>query len=813
LKETVSDNPKQVKRLEEIEVLIREWQNKVMGEAIGLRREIGNAETMNDMAGIVEKGEGKKYFDRFRDILATFADTEENLITERKKEAGKAYEEAKNSIQAITETDDWTDHAFEVLANAGNMLTYAAYMESSIRGFLITGDEEFIETYQSEKDNFFNYLKVLKQLAEDSPSQVKTLEEAGKIIENWIEEVEKPSLAMRKEMDKGSLSLNNADEFISQKTGKKIFDAFRKKMDDFANAEKKLMTERKDKSQKIRELNSSHIELLGKANVWVDHSHKVIQDALKIMVSAIDTETGMRGYLLTGKEEFLEPYNDGRKNFYQLMTELKKTVNDNPEQVALLDRLEETFSEWIKNVTEPDIKLRRKIAQAKTMDNMADLMQAEKGKIYFDRFRSMIKEFTGEEEKLMEIRRRANADMTGKMKSLIVAGGIFVVLIALAISWLLAVSIVRPISNVAERLKDIAEGEGDLTMRLQVESQDEIGELAMRFNRFVEKLQGIIRQVSENTETLGKSSGEMADVSQKMTKSAEEMTNRAADVSAGTEQMSVNISNMASATEEMSANAQNVSATSEQMSHNMDSVASAVEEMSVSIRDIAGSAGKGARISEKAREMADSATAAMSTLGEAAGEIGEVTEVIRRIAEQTNLLALNATIEAASAGDAGRGFAVVANEIKELAGQSAKAAENIARQIGDVQKNTEGSVEMMGRVSAVIAKLNDAVLAITASVEQLARASEDISANVSQASAGVNNIAESISEVAKGSNDMAMNAGEAAKGANNVAVSIRSVSNAANDTDALARKVSTSAKELSRMASELGRLMGQFRIA
>lgn len=399
-------------------------------------------------------------------------------------------------------------------------------------------------------------------------------------------------------------------------------------------------------------------------------------------------------------------------------------------------------------------------------------------------------------------------------QSLLLIGGIAAasLIFGILLSLVISSKITKPISRVVERLKDISEGQGDLTARLVIETQDEIGELAARFNRFVEKLQGIIRQVSENTEKLGKASGEMADISQKLTQSAEEMTTRAADVSASTEEMSVNISNMASATEEMSANSQNVSATSEQMSHNMDSVASAIEEVSVSIRDIAGNAGKGAKISEKAKEMAASATSAMSTLGQTAGEIGDVTEVIRRIADQTNLLALNATIEAASAGDAGRGFAVVANEIKELAGQSAKAAENIARQIGDVQKNTAGAVEMMGNVSAVISSVNDAVLTITASVEQLARASEDISANVSQASAGVNNIAQSIAEVAKGSNDIAMNAGEAAKGANNVAISIRSVSSAANDTDSLARQVSTSANEMAEMAGELRKLMGQFRV-
>lgn len=397
--------------------------------------------------------------------------------------------------------------------------------------------------------------------------------------------------------------------------------------------------------------------------------------------------------------------------------------------------------------------------------------------------------------------------------SLIGAIALLSLLTGFFLSFYISSRITGPLNRVLLRMKDISEGEGDLTLRLNAESKDEIGELAKAFNAFAEKLQKIIRQVAGNTETLALASGDLKDISEKLGRSAGEMSTRSAEVSAGTEEMSVNISNMASATEEMSANAQNVSATSEQMSHNMDSVASAIEEMSVSIRDIAGNAGEGAKISAKARDMADTATAAMQTLGEAAGEIGEITEVIRRIAEQTNLLALNATIEAASAGDAGRGFAVVANEIKELAGQSAQAAENIAKQISGVQKNMGNSVNIINDISQIISKVNDAVTMISASVEQLAGASEDISANVSEAGAGVNNIAQSIAEVAKGSNDMAMNAGDAAKGANNVAVNIQEVSESARDTDNYAGQVSRAAADMSRMAEELRKLMAQFRFS
>ncbi len=411
---------------------------------------------------------------------------------------------------------------------------------------------------------------------------------------------------------------------------------------------------------------------------------------------------------------------------------------------------------------------------------------------------------------IAEIDKKEVLKMGRDMKIFILAGTVLTAAIAMLISWFMAMGMVKNLHSVVSGFQKIAAG--DLTVILPVAGKDEMGNLAQQFNLFRENLRNMIREIMGNTKKLRTASEQMTAIAAKLAQGAEITTDRAADVSAGTEQMSVNIGNMASATEEMSSSIQGISASSEQMSGNMNSVASATEEISVSIRDIAANAGKGAKISEKAKEMAVSATATVNSLGQAAGQIGEITRVIKRIADQTSLLALNATIEAASAGNAGRGFSVVANEIKELAGQSAQSAENIAGQIADVQKNTEGAVRVMGNIADIIGKMNDAVTGISASVEQLARASEDISANVSQAGTGVGSIAESISELAKGASDIAMNAGEAAKGANSAALSIRSVSTSAQDTDSLARQVSTSADEMARMSEELRRLMVQFRV-
>ncbi|VAX19406.1 Methyl-accepting chemotaxis protein [hydrothermal vent metagenome] len=390
---------------------------------------------------------------------------------------------------------------------------------------------------------------------------------------------------------------------------------------------------------------------------------------------------------------------------------------------------------------------------------------------------------------------------------------VLIAIIGLVLAVVIARAISVPLKTAVERLKDIAEGEGDLTKRLQITTKDELGEMAEWFNKFVEKIQLLVSEISINSKTLASSSEELSTVSSQLASGSEETTNQANTVAGATEEMSSNINTMASSVEEMSLNISNVASSAEQMSSNMDSVSGAIEEMTVSISEISKNAGDASKVSVQATEMSTKASGTMNTLGIAAKEIGEVTEVIKRIAEQTNLLALNATIEAASAGEAGKGFAVVANEIKELANQSATAAEDIASRIEGVQGNTNEAINVISDVSAIITSINESVAVITRSVEQQSQAAEEISSNVSEAASGANNIASMIAEVSAGANDVSKNAGEAAQGVNEVSSNIQGVSEAANDSSAGAQQVNVSSGELAKIAGELEELVSKFKVA
>ncbi len=396
--------------------------------------------------------------------------------------------------------------------------------------------------------------------------------------------------------------------------------------------------------------------------------------------------------------------------------------------------------------------------------------------------------------------------------ALLLFGGVIIGVSAILLIFLFAASgkMSRPLTAATRILEDIARGEGDLTRRIDVHSRDEVGRMGQSFNLFMEKLRRIVKDVADVTASLNAASGQLSAVSDQLASGSTQMAAQAETVAGASEEMSSNINMMAASSEEMGLNAANVSSAASQMSMNMDAVAASVEEMSAALNAAAQNAEESARISKDALDMAREATQTMQRLGEDAENIGRVTQIIGRIAEQTNLLALNATIEAASAGNAGRGFTVVANEIKELARQSAQAAEDISKQIGAVQENTGDAVRVIGRASETIESVTRLVGDITGAVSQQNLAANDISANVSESNVGVNNIAASIAELSKAVDDMSRNIAESAKGANDIAANIQGVKRATDETSENARQVSGAVTHLSDMAAKLQALMGKF---
>lgn len=345
-------------------------------------------------------------------------------------------------------------------------------------------------------------------------------------------------------------------------------------------------------------------------------------------------------------------------------------------------------------------------------------------------------------------------------------------------------SVTKPINSTMVMLQDIAEGEGDLTKRLHSKYSDEIGELCHWFNSFIEKLQGIVKRITENSSLVAGSSSELASIARNLSASVEDVSQRAATVATASEQMSANLHGAAAAMEE--------SAT------NTNMVASAAEEMTSTINSIAENVESASAISSRAVGQAQRATERMRELGDAAQKISKITETITEISEQTNLLALNATIEAARAGEAGKGFAVVANEIKDLAKQTAQATFHIKNQIDDVQQTTSSTVSEIVQISNVIGEINDLVGGIASAVDEQKSATKEIASNIAQASQGIQEVNENV-------NQCSVVAADIAKEITSVNFAVASISDNS-------KEVQSSSQDLLRMSTELNNIAASFQV-
>lgn len=420
----------------------------------------------------------------------------------------------------------------------------------------------------------------------------------------------------------------------------------------------------------------------------------------------------------------------------------------------------------------------------------------------------------------------------------IITVSLFSIAVVAAIGYLVTRSVTIPVLEVRNMAQSMANG--DLRNRIQLQQQDEVGELSAATNMLADSLTRIVTEIQKVSEGLGVSASELTGVSNQLLSQSETASLKASSVAGSSEQLSSNINTMAAAAEEMSVNVASISSASEEMSINVGTISTAAEqtstnvsvvstavgEISDSFTDVLNDVREGSRVAGEASRMADSATQTIELLNQSGAEISKVTETIKMIALQTNLLALNATIEATSAGEAGKGFAVVAHEIKELANQSAKAAEDIARKIEGVQKDTRQAVQVIQNVSQIIKDINSSSDRISLSVEKQTRSATMISQNVGEANKGVSDIARSIAEVAKAAGDMSRNVSEAARGATDVSrnvaeaaraaggisSSIHGVSEASHSTNKSATRVHDSAEQLDRISRDLRKLVGKFKV-
>ncbi|WP_410491369.1 methyl-accepting chemotaxis protein [Bacillus thuringiensis] len=501
-------------------------------------------------------------------------------------------------------------------------------------------------------------------------------------------------------------------------------------------------------------------------------------DAYQVQLSAL------RGYLLQHDQVELDKFNQMSKR----LEDSKDKLLSNPNLSSSVKSTMELGSTWRKFIEEKVFTL----AKEQKWEEALQVASSENGTVY-----KVIGDFTNYSNEQAKLREQSieKIDQSALLIEYVIFLSLVICIVAaIILAWWFSGKLVKPIQQIDTKLKELASQEGDLTARLQVNSNDEIGAIATSFNKMLENLQHIINRVQ-------KTSVEVQTASENML----EKTNTSRE-----------------ATLRVQSSMSNLNASIQSQTSSMEESSTAMDDMAVSVQRIAESASSVAELAVATSEHASDGSTViqksvsqMTTIHKAVNATSEVVErlithtkyidtavqSISNIAEQTNLLALNASIEAARAGEHGKGFAVVADEVRKLAEQSKTAATDINQLLHQIQNDTETASSMMsqGRSEAFegINVIREAGTSFTTIVEQVNKVStqmQDISATAEEMAASAEEMNASLNNIASISTEVSSETAATAQSAEQKVIIM-------NEMTVTARKMKQTVEELDQLVS------------
>jgi methyl-accepting chemotaxis protein len=570
--------------------------------------------------------------------------------------------------------------------------------------------------------------------------------------------------------------------------------------------------------------------------------------ARDVLLQVVNEETGVRGYVATGNEEYLAPLTQGREAILKDFAFLETRYNEHP---VMKDLIETQLKPKLKEVDgffDDLVEMVKDGKQKEAMDAMDD------GKARMDAFRAVMVDVFADTDKLVaDDRRESEEAHRSATLAILILGGLGLAASVGASIWLsrsFKGSVAKltawmdrlgqDVLNLGEAMQRFAKGDLTAKADAKLEKSEDKDEFAAVYNRAVGRVEQAVQAYegarTKTAEVIGHvahSASTVAETSQSLAASSQESGAAASEIAAGSQKLAVGAGEAAAIVTQLSAQVESVSESTNAQRELVGDARRALEEAAVSIDHVASAASGVKSAAEtgahavrqtvdamaRVREQAEASTLKVRDLDTRGRQIGEIVRTIAGIADQTNLLALNAAIEAARAGEHGRGFAVVAEEVRKLAEQASHSTQEIGALVNAVRQSVDETVATIATTAQEVEEGARRSESAGEALTHILAAAESVATRANEVAGQTMNATRTMEAVARSAEDNAVSAQEMAAGADRVSQTIASVAAVSEESAAGAEELTASieevgaaAGELAEMSDELQRLVRQFRL-
>ena len=677
-----------------------------------------------------------------------------------------------NSIKSLIETTGWVEHTHEVIAVGKSVSGSMVDMETGLRGFMVTGDKNYLDPYFSGNKTFDKLIKEGPKLTSDNQTQVARWKEVEGLKVEWINKWTKPVIAKRKEIAKGTTSIKHFKDISARTLGKELFDGIRAKLGIL------------DKKTDTNNLKAKHL-------------------ITKVTLALVNMETGQRGFLLSGQEASLEPYINGKKDLVKYLNQLGYTEQKIFKNIK---EVKNAVNDWQKRVADVEIKARRDMNNYKlTLDDLIADMSTGVGKKYMDTIRAKLTVIVEAEQKMIITRSQNQKDTANFATTFTMIGTIIAIILGIFIALIITKSILSVIKGLNNGVLNLINTK-DVSSRVEINSKDEIAEVTRNFNKYLQSLEDGIEEdnilikdaqvimdrvkhgwysahieTSTSNQSLNSfknSVNEMIFATKKhfsnMTIILEEYAKYdyrnelklegiekggvfellVTDINklreAITGMLVENKSNgltldnssdiLLKNVDKLNSNSNEAAASLEETAASLEQITSNISNNTQNVVKMSGFANQLTTSSNKGKVLAEQTTVAMNEIDVEVNEINDAISVIDQIAFQTNILSLNAAVEAATAGEAGKGFAVVAQEVRNLASRSAEAANEIKALVSNATNKANNGKTIADEMIEGYKGLNENISKTIELISDVESASKEQLSGIEQINSAVNQL-------------------------------------------------------------------------